>query len=104
VRWLLLFSSRTSEEFQSKIKSKFPCLGLDIAFHNSHVAEETWERLTPSRRKEIFWYLNSVKHPETLERNTKKVIAMLEGKKRPRNRPAGIRLSTVDNSNERRVA
>jgi hypothetical protein len=40
-------------------------------------AREAWEGLTPSRRKEILRYLNSLKRPESLHRNVEKVIQEL---------------------------
>ncbi len=66
--------------------------GLAARLLKSSVASTAWERLTPSRRKEILRYLNFAKHPETLERNTKKVIAMLKEQGRQKNTLAGIRL------------
>ncbi|HTR81517.1 MAG TPA: YdeI/OmpD-associated family protein [Bacteroidota bacterium] len=50
-----------------------------------------WKKLTPSRQKEILRYLNFAKHPETLERNIRKVVAMLGGDTTSKNRLAVIR-------------
>jgi hypothetical protein len=47
---------------------------LSRALRASSVASEAWERLTPSRRKEILSYLNSLKRPQTLERNVQRTI------------------------------
>jgi len=66
--------------------------GLVARLSKSSVASTAWERLTPSRRKEILRYLNFAKHSETLERNTKKVFAMLMEQGRQKNTLAGIRL------------
>lgn len=55
-------------------------------------ASNRWKKLTPSRRKEILRYLNSAKHVKTLDRNVKKVIAMLTEKKPAKKRLGGIRL------------
>jgi len=66
--------------------------GLAARLLKSRVASTAWERLTPSRRKEILRYLNFAKHSETLERNTKKVFAMLMEQGRQKNTLAGIRL------------
>jgi hypothetical protein len=43
-------------------------------------AKAAFERLTPSRRKEILAYLNALKRPESLQRNVEKVIAYLLGR------------------------
>jgi uncharacterized protein YdeI (YjbR/CyaY-like superfamily) len=45
---------------------------------NKH-AKTAFEKLAPSRQKEILRYLNSLKQPETLERNIQKVIQYLQG-------------------------
>jgi hypothetical protein len=45
---------------------------------NKH-AKEVFQKLAPSRQKEILRYLNNLKQPETLERNIEKVIQFLEG-------------------------
>jgi hypothetical protein len=44
-------------------------------------AESVWNRLPPSRRKEFLDYLNWLKTPAALDRNTGKVIAALLKKK-----------------------
>lgn len=40
-------------------------------------AEAAWEKLAPSRRREILTYLNFLKTPAALQRNVQKVIAEL---------------------------
>lgn len=40
-------------------------------------ARKAWETLTPSRRKEILSYLNSLRSPESLERNIDRTIKHL---------------------------
>lgn len=40
-------------------------------------AQAAFERLPPSRQKEVLAYLNWVKRPETLQRNIEKVMARL---------------------------
>ena len=49
------------------------------ALSKSKRAKEAFEALPPSRQKEILRYLNSLKRPETLERNIQKTIRYLEG-------------------------
>ncbi len=50
-----------------------------LALEKNEAARTAFERLPPSRKKEILAYLNWVKQPETLKRNIKKVIAGLKG-------------------------
>jgi hypothetical protein len=47
------------------------------ALRKSPTATVAWKLLTPSRRKEILRYLNSLKSPEALHRNVRKVMAVL---------------------------
>lgn len=47
---------------------------LSRALRKSSAAAEAWGRLMPSRRKEILSYLNSLKRPETLQRNVERTI------------------------------
>lgn len=54
---------------------------LTIALSKNKRARAAFQELTPSRRKEILRYLNSLKQPETLERNIGKVIRFLQGEK-----------------------
>lgn len=53
---------------------------LTLAFSKSKAACEAFEKLAPSRQKEILRYLNSLKQQETLDRNVAKVIQFLHGK------------------------
>lgn len=43
---------------------------------------DAFENLTPSRKKDILRYLNSLKREETFERNMQKLIAQLQAKKK----------------------
>jgi hypothetical protein len=52
---------------------------FELALSKNKQAKETFEQLVPSRQKEILRYLNSLKQPETLERNIEKVIGFLQG-------------------------
>lgn len=47
------------------------------AFESNEAAKTVWENMPPSHRREYLAYLNSLKKPETLERNVHKVIAAL---------------------------
>jgi len=49
------------------------------ALSENKQAKEAFQKLAPSRQKEILRYLNSLKQPETLERNIDKVIQFLQG-------------------------
>lgn len=51
-----------------------------LALSKNKQAKVAFEKLAPSRQKEILRYLNSLKQPETLERNIEKVIQFLTGK------------------------
>jgi hypothetical protein len=42
-------------------------------------AREAWDRLTPSRRKEIVRYLSSLKSPEARRRNLERALGVLSG-------------------------
>jgi uncharacterized protein YdeI (YjbR/CyaY-like superfamily) len=57
-----------------------------LALKRNKSAKNAFDQLTPSRKKEILAYLNSLKRPDTLKRNIDKVIASLlkegEGKNR----------------------
>jgi hypothetical protein len=43
---------------------------------------DAFENLTPSRKKDILRYMNSLKREETFERNMQKLIAQLQAKKK----------------------
>ncbi|MCK6583250.1 MAG: YdeI/OmpD-associated family protein, partial [Anaerolineales bacterium] len=43
-------------------------------------ARDAFQKLPASRQKEILQYLNSLKRPETLERNIEKIIRILQSK------------------------
>jgi uncharacterized protein YdeI (YjbR/CyaY-like superfamily) len=53
---------------------------LEAELEETTGARETWERLAPSRRKEILAYLNSLKTEEALLRNVKRVLDQLLGR------------------------
>jgi hypothetical protein len=52
---------------------------LAAALENNAVARAEFEKLSPSRKKEILRYLNSMKTEESLVRNIEKVIKHLVG-------------------------
>ena len=64
-------------EFDSKPRVEPPRLVDTLAKNKS--AKTAFERLTPSRQKEILRYLNSMKTEESLERNIERVIKHLLG-------------------------
>ena len=52
-----------------------------LALSKNKQAKEAFQKLAPSRQKEILRYLDSLKQPETLERNIEKVIQFLQGER-----------------------
>ncbi|HWA51685.1 MAG TPA: YdeI/OmpD-associated family protein [Patescibacteria group bacterium] len=54
---------------------------LKLAFDKNKKAKEEFEKLIPSRQKEINRYLNNIKSEEVLEKNVDKVIRYLNGEK-----------------------
>ena len=52
-----------------------------MALSKNKGARETFQRLAPSRQKEILRYLNNLKQPAVLERNIEKVIRSLVDRK-----------------------
>ena len=52
---------------------------LAQALKDSGEAKAAWERLAPSRRREILAYLNFLKTPAALNRNVDKTVAGLVG-------------------------
>jgi len=65
---------------------------LARALRSHRTARAAWGLLTPSRRKEVLRYLISVKRQQTLDRNIRKVIALLEKILSSRERLGGIRV------------
>ena len=61
------------------------------ALSKNKEAKASFEKLAPSRKKEILRYLNSMKTDESLVRNIEKVIQHLLGQK-PKGLPALLRL------------
>jgi hypothetical protein len=60
---------------------------LRDALDKNKSARAAFEMLTPSRRKEILRYLNSMKTEESLERNVQRVIKQLSGEETDGIRP-----------------
>ncbi len=56
---------------------------LTKALTANPAAKKAWQSLTPSRRKEILNYLNSLKRPESLDRNIAKTINKLLSRMNP---------------------
>jgi len=55
---------------------------FESALAKNEKALETFERLSPSRKKEIARYLNHLKNEDTLLRNIKRAIGFLQGENR----------------------
>ncbi len=51
---------------------------LTKAFELNQKAREVYENYPPSHRREILRYLNSLKNPESVEKNVEKLINILE--------------------------
>lgn len=54
---------------------------LAAALRKTNNAKAAFEKLTPSRRKEISRYLGSLKTPESIEKNVERIISHLHGEK-----------------------
>jgi hypothetical protein len=65
---------------QGKREEPFPPK-FTRALAGDRKAKAAFEKLIPSRQKEILRYLNHLKREETLERNIEKVIQFLSGEK-----------------------
>lgn len=55
---------------------------LKTALKKNKIATAVFEKLSPSRRKEIVRYINHLKTKESVERNIAKVISHLNGKEK----------------------
>jgi len=55
---------------------------LKNALDVSPLAKSNWEKLIPSRQKEIIRYFSSLKSEEAKERNLKNILEVLTGKKK----------------------
>ncbi|TMI87456.1 MAG: DUF1905 domain-containing protein [Bacteroidetes bacterium] len=53
---------------------------LKKAFKENSIAKKAFEKLSPSRQKEILRYINSLKSEESVDKNIKRAIAHLAGK------------------------
>jgi len=53
---------------------------LEKALNKNKKAKQTFEKLAPSRQKEIVRYINSLKTEESVDRNIKRAIGFLTGK------------------------
>ena len=54
---------------------------LEKAFKENPGARNVFEKLAPSRQKEILRYINFLKSEETVDKNVQKAISQLTGKK-----------------------
>lgn len=57
---------------------------LTTALAKNKQAQIAFEKLSPSRQREINRYLASLRTEESVERNVEKIIRFLTGKKTPR--------------------
>jgi hypothetical protein len=53
---------------------------LKIAFKENKEAKEIFDKLSPSRQKEILRYINNLKSTEIIDKNIQRVINALKGK------------------------
>ncbi|HLA97102.1 MAG TPA: YdeI/OmpD-associated family protein [Anaerolineales bacterium] len=72
-------SVRIEVEFDSTPRTVPAPRKFTLALSKNRRAREAFEKLAPSRQKEILRYLNSLKRAETLERNIEKIIQSLQG-------------------------
>ena len=70
---------RIEVEFDSTPRTVPAPRKFTLALSKNRRAREAFEKLAPSRQKEILRYLNSLKRAETLERNIEKIIQSLQG-------------------------
>jgi hypothetical protein len=52
---------------------------LQAAFDGNETITSNWEKLTPSRQKEILRYFAALKTPEALDRNVERMVRILGG-------------------------
>jgi hypothetical protein len=68
-------------DFDSKPRVIHIHTKLATAFRRNKKAKQVFDSLSPSRQKEIVRYINHLKTDESIERNIKKIIQHLTGKK-----------------------
>jgi uncharacterized protein YdeI (YjbR/CyaY-like superfamily) len=68
-------------EFDPVLRKEGMPSKLIEALSRNKSAKTAFEKLTPSRQKEILRYLNNMKTETSLERNIEKIIRHLSGKK-----------------------
>jgi hypothetical protein len=69
-----------SLEFDPSDRSVKPHPKLTTAFKKNPSAKKMFDKLSPSRQKEIIRYISFLKTEESIERNVKRTIAFLSGK------------------------
>src|SRR6185369_2591614 len=67
-------------EFDSKPRITPMHLKLKKAFKENKKAKNVFDKLSPSRQKEILRYINFLKSEESVDRNVQRAIAHLAGK------------------------
>ena len=53
---------------------------LRNVFNENEEAKVSFEKLTPSRQKEILRYINNLKSPESVDKNIQRLVSHLNGK------------------------
>lgn len=66
-------------QFDSRARTVPAPRQFTLALSKNKHAKEAFEKLAPSRQKEILRYLNNLKQADTLERDIQKVIQYLQG-------------------------
>lgn len=66
-------------EFDPSDRTIKPHPDFSKALAKNAVARETFERLTPSRQKEILRYISSLKTQKSVDKNVKRAIGFLSG-------------------------
>jgi hypothetical protein len=75
--------ARVEIEFDPEPREVVMPKGFAIAMQNDESARSAYEKLSPSRQKEILRYLGSLKTEESLDRNIKRVLRHLRGEDSP---------------------
>ena len=55
---------------------------LEAALNKNKKTKHSFQQLSPSRQREIIWYINFLKTEESVERNIKRAVQFLAGKER----------------------
>jgi len=69
-------------EFDPRIREVIMDVKLKLALEKNKKAKQIFEKLPPSRQKEIMRYIGNLKSEEAINKNVKRAILFLTGKER----------------------